>query len=623
MSNLKIPLTQTRNSQIIGQLNDKVLTMKRFFIYSAIFCSILTVSACQNNDVHHVTSKSINKELITPEIATGWSEKPVVTSKKFMVVAAHPLASRAGQKILARGGSAIDAAIAVQAVLNVVEPQSSGIGGGGFLLHYNAKKNKMRAYDGRETAPSGVTSDLFLKQDGTPQDFTYAASGGGAVAVPGLLKMLWQAHQAQGKLPWKVLFNDAIDYAENGFKLTPRLQKMLSSALHYKELSETDFKRYLDQDGQVKEINNVIYNKPLAKTFQVIADQGIKSFYSGTIAQDIIKTVTETEHFPSKMVLSDLKNYEPITRDPVCILYHAYKLCGMGPPSSGGVTVLQALKMLERFNLQDYDYYDSQDVHLTASALRLAYADRNKYLADPEFIAVPTYSLLSETYLRERSELIYPDKALDIIGAGDPSQPITQFASLKTSEPPSTTHISIVDQYGNAVSFTSTVERAFGSGLVTKSGFILNNQMTDFDFIPNKNGVLVANRVEANKRPRSSMAPFIIFNPKGELMGVIGSPGGARIISYVFPRILSMIHSKQPINKMLSAPNMTAMHKTPDIELEQGMNLHNLDNDLVKYGYIPVIRDLTSGIHIIYKKEGTFYGAADPRREGIALGEGN
>lgn len=563
----------------------------------------------------------IPKETITPEISTGRTHKAVTVAKKFMVVAANPLATQAGQKILAKGGSAVDAAIAVQAVLNVVEPQSSGIGGGGFLLHYDAKTKDIIAYDGREVAPSSVKPTLFTDKNGQAIPFDKASIGGRAVAVPSVLKMLALAHKEHGKLPWHDLFADAIYLADNGYPLSERLHSMLKVASHYKKLANTDFKRYLNLDGTLKNVNETVYNKPLAKTFTQIAKQGTKAFYSGDIANDIINTVTQTKTAPSGMTLADLKNYQPKKREAPCVMYHLYKLCGMPPPSSGGVTVLQALKMLERFNLKDYDYYNPYDIHLTASALRLAYADRNKYLADPDFVPVPTKALLSETYLRKRSELINPTKAIKIAPAGDPSEAVTQFASLKTSEPPSTTHISIVDSFGNAVSFTSTIEQAFGSGLATQSGFILNNQMTDFDFLPVIDGINIANSVEANKRPRSSMAPFLIFNPKGQLIGVVGSPGGARIISFILPRILSIIHSKQSIDTMLSAPNMTAMLPEANIELEAGVDLKNLDNAMIKYGYKPIVTDLTSGLHMIYLKNGLLYGAADPRREGSALGE--
>lgn len=598
------------------------MILKRLFL-CIIFAILPACHQKSDVDVHLKSSEAheTTKQVVIPEIATGKISKPVVTSKKFMVVAAHPLATKAGQKILAKGGSAVDAAIAVQAVLNVVEPQSSGIGGGGFMMNYDAKTNNIIAYDGRETAIASVKPTLFLDKKGNPLPFNEAAMGGSAVGIPGLLKMLSMAHEKHGKLPWHDLFADAIDIAENGYPLSSRLQRMLQVAPYYKELSQTDFKRYLNDDGTIKKVNTLIYNKPLAKTFKIIANQGVDAFYKGHIAEDIVDTVNNAQKYPANMTLADLKNYHPKNRQPACILYHHHKLCGMPPPSSGGVTVLQAVKMLERFNLKEYDYYNPQDIHLTASALRLAYADRNKYLADPDFASVPTDVLLSETYLRKRSELINPSKAIDFVPSGDASEPITQFASLKTQESPSTTHISIVDSYGNAVSMTATIERAFGSGLATKSGFILNNEMTDFDFIPEVNGVQVANNIHPSKRPRSSMAPILIFDPKGKLLSVVGSPGGARIISFVFPRVLSLIHSKKPLGDMLDAPNMTAIFPEPIIEFEKDSELKNLSNEMVKYGYKPVIVDLTSGIHLIHIKNNILYGVADPRREGIALGE--
>jgi gamma-glutamyltranspeptidase/glutathione hydrolase len=293
----------------------------------------------------------------------------------------------------------------------------------------------------------------------------------------------------------------------------------------------------------------------------------------------------------------------------------------MPPPSSGGVAVMQSLKMLERFNLKNYDIYNPYDVHLTASAMRLAYADRNKYLADPDYVAVPTEHLLSETYLRQRSSLIDAKRAAEIVTPGDPSESVNQYASLNTYEPPSTTHMSIVDADGNAVSFTSTIERAFGSGLATKSGFLLNNQMTDFDFVTSKNDIPVLNRIDGNKRPRSSMAPFFIFNKENKLTGVIGSPGGARIIAFVLPKILYMLHTNKPLNEIINTPNFTAMMPDAVMEVEAGVELKELNSKLEKFNYTPYLSDLNSGIHAIQIKDNMLYGAADPRREGVAMGE--
>jgi gamma-glutamyltranspeptidase/glutathione hydrolase len=591
-------------------------------IYFILLLSLLFfLSSCADNIYINNLANILPKETIVPEIATGRQQKPVITAKKFMVVSAHSLATQAGQKILSQGGSAVDAAIAVQAVLNVVEPQSSGIGGGGFMLHYDANKQQIIAYDGRETAPKGVKPTLFLNQDNKPVNFHQASVGGQAVAVPGLLKMLELAHKEKGKLPWNMLFDDAIKIAENGFPLSKRLYLMLKVASDYRQLSKTDFERYLNSNGEIKSVGEIIYNKPLANTFKKIAQNGADVFYNGNIANDIIHTVQNNTYFPDLMTLKDLKTYQTKKRTVPCVIYSYHKICGMAPPSSGGVTVMQAIKLLERFKLNDYDYYNPYHIHLTASALRLAYADRNKYLADPDFISVPTDALLSEAYIMNRSRLINPKKALQKAVAGDASESLTQYASLKTHESPSTTHISIIDSFGNGISFTSTIEQAFGAGLTTKSGFILNNQMTDFDFIPHKQGIKVANSIEPNKRPRSSMAPFFIFNPNGTLKSIIGSPGGARIISYVMPRILSIIHSKQLINKMLEAPNMTAMLSEPIIELEKGIDLKNLPNELKKFGYQVNVTDLTSGIHAIIIENNLIYGSADPRREGTALGE--
>jgi gamma-glutamyltranspeptidase / glutathione hydrolase len=587
-----------------------------------------TLTDTNQTDSQSLLQKKIAKELKAPEIATAIKAKPVVQAKKFMVVAAHPLAAVAGNEILKKGGSAVDAAIATSLVLNLVEPQSSGIGGGGFMVYYDQKSQQMLSFDGRETAPMATKPDHFLLKNKQPMDFDTAATGGGAVAIPGLVKMFALAHQKYGKLPWADLFKPAITLAENGFPMGERLHLMLQQAPHYKNLSDS-YAMYFDANQQLKPVGSIITNKPLANTFKIIAKEGAYAFYHGKIAKDIVDTVQNAKQFPAPLTLQDLAGYQAKTRDVNCISYHEYQVCGMMPPSSGGVTVLQALKMLEHTPLRKLAPYSPDAVHLIISASRLAYADRNKYLADPDFVSVPTDRLLNETYLASRRRLIHPSKATPFVSAGDVSQPQTQYASLKTQEPPSTTHLSIVDQAGNAVSMTNTIERAFGSGLATKSGFLLNNQMTDFDFSPIINGVPVINAIAAGKRPRSSMAPFIVLDKHKKVSLVMGSPGGGRIIAYVLPKMISVLDWKLPLDETLNMPHFVAMLATPDIEIENKTHLDkkydmiqkNLISSLMQKGYHVTTQEQTSGIHIIQRKNEMLLGSADPRREGLAIGE--
>ncbi|MEM6603824.1 MAG: gamma-glutamyltransferase, partial [Pseudomonadota bacterium] len=386
------------------------------------------------------------KEEIAPESATGRTEKPLAYGREFMASTAHPRATQAAYDILKKGGSAVDAAIAAQMVLNVVEPQSSGIGGGGFLLHYDAETKALISYDGREIAPASATADMFLREEKDEKGnikkhtmpFHVAATGGNAVAVPGLLDMLYKAHERHGKKSWASLFDPAIALANGGFELSPRLYYLIKYAKDYEAMS-SDYKRYFKANGKQKDIGNIITNPALAESFVKIAQNGPDIFYKGAIAQDIVDTVKRAKHFPADLTLKDLEQYTAKIRPVPCITYHNFKLCSMAPPSSGGVTIMQALKILERFHLYNEEPFSNKSVHLMATALRLAYADRNKYIADPDFVSVPTRLMLEENYLLKRSELIDPEKLLPHVSAGDPSVQMHHFASLKMIEPPSTT----------------------------------------------------------------------------------------------------------------------------------------------------------------------------------------
>ena len=453
-----------------------------------------------------------------------------------MIVAANPLAAAAGRDVLRMGGNAVDAAIAAQMVLNLVEPQSSGIGGGGFLLYFEHASGRIQAYDGRETAPASATPGLFLDQSGRPLAFMDAVASGRSVGVPGVLRMLEMAHREHGRLPWPMLFEPAIRLAEEGFPLSPLLhavlqdEEQLGRNLEAREL-------YFDAAGRALPIGSMIRNPRLAETFRRIAQGGADAFYSGPIAADIV-TAVATQPLPGGLSLADLRAYRAVEREPVCGPYRIWIICGMPPPSSGGITVVQILTMLEQFPLDREPPLSARFAHLFAEAGRLAFADRKRYLADSDFVQVPVMALIDHSYLARRSESISTEHSLGIASPGELKLTLADPASQP--EPVSTTHLSIVDAQGNAVAFTSSVESEFGSRIQV-DGFLLNNQLTDFAFEPSVNGLAVANRVEPGKRPLSSMAPTFVLDQGGNLVAVLGSPGGSRIIPYVAEAIIALL----------------------------------------------------------------------------------
>ena len=456
--------------------------------------------------------------------------EPAQTNRD-MVAAANPWAVDAGVDILRAGGSAVDAAIAVQLVLNLVEPQSSGVGGGAFLVHYDGVTRQVIAYDGRETAPQSVTSDLFLR-DGKPMKFFDAVVGGRSVGVPGVVAMLELAHDRHGRLPWARLFATAIRLADHGFPVSPRLNALLARDRHLKTF-ETARRYFYDESTKPRPIGWVLKNQPLAETFRLIATGGSNAFYKGEIARDIVRTVQGAAKNPGVLSRDDFTSYRAVAREPVCGPYRQYTVCGMPPPTSGGLTILQILGMLERFDLADLTPGSPQAVHLISEASRLAFADRARYMADSDFVRVPIAGLIDRDYLAQRAGLIDLSASMGSASAGDPPRQRTELLSDDRSlELPSTTHISVVDSRGSAVSMTSSIENAFGSRLMV-GGFLLNNELTDFSFVPSREGQPIANRVEPGKRPRSSMSPTIVLNADGSLKLVIGSPGGSRIIPYV------------------------------------------------------------------------------------------
>jgi len=553
---------------------------------------------------------------IAPEAATGRVTSTQVKAQNFMIAVANPLAAQAGYEVLKEGGSAVDAMVTAQMVLGLVEPQSSGLGGGAFLVYHDEKNNKLTTLDGRETAPGAVTETLFLKSDGTPMKFFDAVVGGRSVGVPGTLMLMFEAHQRYGKLRWDRLLAPAIQLADQGFLVSPRLAQLITK--DQKRLSTyPDTKAYFfDPEGAPLKAGAVLKNPAYAQTLRRIAQKGPDVFYRGEISQDIVSAVQGASHNPGLLSLDDLRAYGVVERSPVCVLYRKNRVCGMGPPSSGGLTVGQILGLLRPF---DVSKQTPQTVHLIAEASRLAFADRGLYMADGDFIEVPTQGLLDPEYLKTRAALIDPNKALKTVMAGQPPGVLGKLAGQDNSiEFPSTSHLSVVDGDGNAVSLTSTIENGFGSRVMVR-GFLLNNELTDFSFVPVVDGKPVANRLQPNKRPRSSMAPTIVYGPDGHLKLVLGSPGGSRIIGYVAKTLVAILDGKLDVSAAVSQPHFVDRFGTLDVEANT--NSQGLVTALEDMGHKVKVRDLNSGLHVIAVTADGLVGAADPRREGRVLGD--
>lgn len=534
---------------------------------------------------------------------------------KYMISAANPLAAEAGRKILEKGGSAVDAAIATQLVLTLVEPQSSGIGGGAFLVHFNNVNKKIQTYDGREMAPAAVKEDHFLKNDGKPLKFYEAVVGGRAVGAPGALAMLKKAHDTHGKLPWNTLFEDAITLAQTGFKISPRLHFLLNRD-KYLKTKEPARSYFYTSEGNAKAEGTVLKNPELAKTLTRIRDEGINAFYKGEIARKIVQAVQNDPTNPGVLTEEDLANYIAKERSPVCLPYHNETICGMGPPTSGGVTALQILKLLEKAKLAETKPGSLEAIHLISQASALAFADRGMYLADKDFVDVPVKGLLDAGYLLDRSKQITKGNVTLPFEAGTPPKTSGSLSPDDAIELPSTSHFSIVDKDGNAVSMTTSVENVFGSRLMA-GGFILNNQLTDFSFRPQTEKGPVANRIQPGKRPRSSMNPMIILGPDNNLRAVIGSPGGSRIIGYVTKTVIGILDWNLSIQEAINLPHHINRNGTLDLEKETAITAQK--EKLEALGYKVKVRTLNSGLHGILIRNGTMEGGADPRREGIVL----
>ncbi|MBV7481563.1 gamma-glutamyltransferase [Bordetella sp. BOR01] len=555
-------------------------------------------------------------ENVNPEAASGYTARQAVSAQRFMVATANPLATQAGYRILQAGGSAVDAAIAAQLVLGLTEPQSSGLGGGAFLVHYAAPKRQLRVYDARETAPAAARPDRFLR-DGKPLPFAQAVNNGMSVGTPGLLRGLELAHRQQGKLPWRSLFQPAIALATQGFEVSPRLHSLLVATQAELAAQPAAARYFYASDGQPWPVGHVLKNPEYAEVLRRVADKGADAFYHGDIAHDIVAAV-RAHAKPGDLSVADLAGYRAHARDAVCGEYRAYRLCGAPPPSSGPLAVLQMLGIMQHFPMDKLGPRSVEAVHYFAEAGRLAFADRGFYVGDPAFTKVPVRQMLDPGYLARRAALIHPDRSLGTALPGDPAGLLASRAADDALEVPSTSHIVVVDAQGDVLSMTSSIESAFGSKIFVR-GFLLNNELTDFSLsFKDPEGRLVANRVQPGKRPRSSMAPMIVFRDDEPYMAV-GAPGGSAIINYVAKTLVGVLDWNLDIQQAISLPNLGSRNQAT--ELERGTYLEDMMPALQGMEHEVKTVEFPSGIQGIVIKDGTLIGGTDPRREGLVLGE--
>ncbi len=548
-------------------------------------------------------------------VSAPGSHPALSTPAQGMVSAADPRAAAAGVEILRAGGNATDAAIATQLALNVVEPQNSGIGGGAFWVSHDARTGKVSTIDGREAAPMAADPKWFYADDGTPLTKRQAVPGGRSVGVPGALRAMQMAHAASGKLPWAELFQPAIRLARDGFAMTPRLVGGLDrGGGHIDAWAKAHF---FGTDGKALPAGTVLKNAEQAGLFEQLASRGVDSFYVGPTARKLVAAVNGAARNPSKMTPGDLASYHAKPRPPLCDTYRRYRICSMGPPSSGGVTVLQILKQLERFDIAGLGKDSPVAWHLFAESERLAYADRDLYVGDPDYVAVPLQGMLDPAYLASRSALILPDRTMANISAGKPpGAPMRKAATV--SEVPGTSDLAVTDAQGNVVQVTTTIEGYFGSGL-TVDGNFLNNELTDFDFVPVKDGALVANRVEGGKRPRSSMSPTIVYAPDGSARLAVGAAGGSTIIAQVAKAIVAVIDWKQSAQQAIALGLLYAPGETG--YAEQGTQLDAMVPALRRLGEDIKLTPLGLKANAIERVGNRWVGAADPRSEGVAMSQ--
>ncbi|MEG8030489.1 gamma-glutamyltransferase [Sphingomonas aurantiaca] len=551
--------------------------------------------------------------LLVPAATEARQSTPAPAKDQGMVSAADPRAAAAGVEILRAGGSATDAAIATMLALNVVEPQSSGIGGGSFWVSH-AASGALSTIDARETAPAAADARWFYAPDGTPLSHRDAVPGGRSVGIPGALRGMALAHRASGKLPWAQLFAPAIRLATNGFQASPRLVNGMSA--YGDHITPETRKLFSAPDGTPIAIGATIKNPEQAALLQRIATQGPDSFYVGPQAQKIVTAVNTAARNASKMTTGDLASYDAKNRPPVCIKYRVYRVCGMGPPSSGGITVLMILKQLERFDMGKLGKDSAQAWHLFAESSRLAYADRDLYVGDPDFVRVPVTGMLSSGYLASRSALISPTTTMASVAPGTPGAPARVRAPV--SEVPGTTDLAVTDARGNVVEVTTTVEGYFGSG-ITVDGTVLNNQLTDFDIVPEKNGALVANRVEGGKRPRSSMSPTIVYGPDGKVRLAVGAAGGSTIIAQVAKAIIGVVDWKLSAQDSIALGLIYAPGHVAAVE--KGTEREAMVPALQALGETVQVAALGLKANAIERVGGKWVGAADPRSEGVAISE--
>ena len=607
------------------------------YLYRAVmFAAITLLAACANVPSSAPTAASTSASVSTsassaalpkaPEAASGLTEKNALAAKKFMVAAANPLATQAGYQILKAGGSAVDAAIATQMVLTLVEPQSSGIGGGGFMLLDDGRVTQ--AFDGRETAPAAATDALFLGADGKALSFYDGVVGGRSIGVPGSLRMLEAAHKQHGKLPWKSLFFAAIKLADNGFIVSPRLATLLQSEQYLKN-DPTARDYFYDRDGKPWPAGHLLKNPQLAQVLRDVAAGGADVFYRGRIARDIVAKVQGHPINPGRLTTDDMAGYQAKTRTPICTDIKTFTVCGMPPPSSGGIAIAQLLGILARTDIAAAVPTEgvpaAEAIHLFSEAGRLVFADRARYVADTDFVPLPGKNfkaLVDPTYLASRAKLIGA-QSMGVATFGIPPAPIV-VAGLDTSpELQSTSHISIVDAHGMAISMTSSIEDQFGSRQMV-DGFLLNNQLTDFSFDSRDMNGLIANRVQGGKRPRSAMSPTLVFDKESrQLILALGSPGGSSIINYVGKVLIGMMDWGLDVQQAINLPNFGS--RNGPTELEEGRFSEATVLALKTKGHSVRVAPQTSGLQGIMRRqihgENFWFGGADPRREGLVMGD--